>query len=128
MRKLALMLTLASFSVPAFSQPGVPERVEIDMSSFKFMPATITLRHGQAYTLHFVNRSGGGHDFTAPAFFGAAQVNAADRGVVGGGAVKLGGHGVADVHLIAPAAGRYSAHCAHFMHSTLGMKGTIVVQ
>lgn len=127
MRIFASMLSLVVLSAPALAQPA-PERVEIDMSSFKYMPSTVALRHGQAYMLHFVNHSSGGHDFTAPAFFAAAQVSAADRGTVGNGAVKLGGHQVADVHLIAPAAGRYSVHCGHFMHSTLGMKGTIVVQ
>ncbi len=104
------------------------ERVEIDLSNFKFTPDAITLRHGQPYVLHFVNQAKGGHDFEARAFFDAASVAPEDRAAVAKGKVALGDGQSVDVHLTAPAAGTYEAHCTHFMHSTFGMTGKIVVQ
>ena len=121
--------TLAVATLPAatLAQPAAAQRIEIDMASFSYMPAAITLHHGQAYTLRFVNRARGGHDFTAKAFFAAAQVAPADRAKVSGGEVELAGGTEVDVHLIAPAPGRYGVHCSHFMHKLLGMKAAIIV-
>jgi len=78
--------------------------------------------------LHFVNTAKGGHDFSAKAFFAAAEVAPEDRALVAKGSVELSGGQSADVHLTAPAAGSYEAHCSHFMHASLGMTGMILVQ
>ncbi|UVO52173.1 cupredoxin domain-containing protein [Sphingomonas sp. SUN019] len=121
---LALAVLLAS---PVVAQ--TPEqRVDITLKSFKFEPPEIRLKHGVAYVLHFVNASDGGHDFAAKQFFAAARVAPADAASVQGGAVKLKGGEARDVHLIAPAAGRYDVRCTHFLHSTFGMKGAVVVE
>lgn len=101
-------------------------RVEIDLSSFKYTPATIPLRHGQPYVLVFVNKADGGHDLVAQRFFAVARV--ADPAKIAKGEVELGGGETAEVRLIAPPAGTYDVHCSHFMHSTFGMKASIVVQ
>ena len=122
-----LVLSVAALTAPALARPDAAERIEIDLSSFKYRPATITLRHGQAYILHFVNQSGSGHDFVAKKFFGTAQVAPGDRKLIGEGEVELQGGEAADIHLIAPAIGRYEAHCSHFMHSTFGMNAEIIV-
>ena len=124
---LLAALSFVTLPVATLAQQAKQGRIEIDMASYKYMPAAITLHHGQTYTLHFVNRSHGGHDFTAPGFFAAAQVAPADRAKVTGGEVELAGGAEVDIHLIAPAPGRYAAHCSHFMHSVLGMKAVIVV-
>ena len=118
-------------SEPAIAQvPGTSpaQRIEIDLTSFKIQPATITLRHGQPYILHIVNKAHGGHDFVARAFFAAATLSSADRTLLGEGRVELTGGQMADIHLVAPAAGTYQVRCSHFMHSALGMKGTVIVQ
>jgi uncharacterized cupredoxin-like copper-binding protein len=119
------LLALAGAQAPA---QGSPTTVEIDLTNFKIGPDAITLQHGQPYVLHIVNQAKGGHDFEAKAFFDAATVAAGDRAVVAKGKIELGGGQSADVHLTAPAAGTYEAHCTHFMHSTFGMTGKIVVQ
>jgi len=119
------LLALTASQAPA--QAG-PEQVEIDLSNFKFTPSTIMLQHGQPYVLHFVNTAKGGHDFSAKAFFAAAEVAPEDRALVAKGSVELSGGQSADVHLTAPAAGSYEAHCSHFMHASLGMTGMILVQ
>jgi len=121
----AALFALASSQAPA---QGAAERVEIDLSNFKFTPDAITLQHGLPYVLHFVNQAKGGHDFEARAFFDAASVAPEDRAAVAKGKVERGGGQSVDVRLTAPAAGTYEAHCTHFMHSTFGMTGKIVVQ
>ncbi|GLK45868.1 hypothetical protein GCM10017612_37880 [Novosphingobium resinovorum] len=126
------MLTLApveaSRGAPAALDWSHAETLDVQLSSFQFSPSTITLQHGQAYDLHFANVSSGGHDFTAKEFFAAAQIMDSDRARVSGGKVAVdAGHSV-DVHLVAPMAGTYKVRCTHFMHSTFGMTGEIVVQ
>lgn len=121
------MLSAIALSAPAIGRPESGQRVEIEMSSFKYTPSTITLKHGQSYVLHVVNRSDGGHDFVAKAFFAAAQVAPEDRRLIGKGEVELQGGAAVDIRLTAPAPGRYEVHCSHFMHSTFGMKAEIVV-
>jgi plastocyanin len=74
-------------------------------------------------TLTFVNRSGGGHDFTAPAFFQRARIIA---GAAPDGEIELRGHETRSVTLI-PAPGTYRAHCSHFLHKQMGMTDVIVV-
>jgi uncharacterized cupredoxin-like copper-binding protein len=126
MRRFALAaLVLLASNAPGAAQ--TPDRVEIDLSSFKFTPSTIALHHGQSYVLHFVNKASGGHDFAAKAFFKAATIAPGDRATVAKGQIELDGGETADVHLTAPAPGTYEAHCSHFMHSTFGMTGSIVV-
>jgi len=126
---LASCLLLASTSGSAQTPDWAhARRVDINLANFKFTPATITLRHGQPYVLHFVNLSSGGHNFVARQFFAAAAIAPQNDAVVKSGAVALHGGETADVRLVAPAAGTYEAHCSHFMHSTFGMTGSVVVQ
>lgn len=119
---------LAALPMPV-SAADAPATIEIGLSSFKYTPDIITLRHGQPYVLRFRNSGSGGHDFVAKAFFAAADVAAADRAKVGAkGSVEVDGGETVDLHLAAPAApGRYEVHCSHFMHSAFGMKAAIVV-
>lgn len=108
--------------------PDHAETVSVQLSSFRFTPATIRLRQGQAYDLHLENLSPGGHDFAAGEFFAAARIAAADRAKLSGGKVALGGRESVDLHLVAPRAGTYKVRCTHFMHGAFGMTGQIVVQ
>ncbi|PTQ11594.1 copper-binding protein [Sphingomonas oleivorans] len=103
-------------------------RIEIDLSNFKYTPETIRLRQGQPYLFHFANRSSGGHNFTAKAFFAAATVAPEDSKLILNGKIELDGGKTADIRLIAPGPGSYEVHCSHFMHSALGMTGRIVVE
>ncbi len=126
MRFLPLAIAAFALSVPV-TAAELPARVTVTMENFSYTPAALHLRSGQAVTLHFVNDGSGGHDFTAPAFFTAATMDAANRGRVGTkGRVSLGKGESADVTLI-PRAGTYKMHCSHFGHSALGMTGDIIV-
>jgi uncharacterized cupredoxin-like copper-binding protein len=100
--------------------------VEVKLSNFDFTPSSLHLRAGRPVVLHLVNVASGGHDFTAPAFFAAAQVRPQDRGALGKGGVELRGGKSVDVALV-PKAGRYPLKCSHAFHKTFGMSGRIDV-
>ncbi|TFI60296.1 copper-binding protein [Sphingomonas parva] len=131
-RSESLMLASLALTFPAATLAGQPDwshpmPVHVDLSSFKFAPATIRLKAGQPVLLHLVNASSGGHDFTAKDFFAAASVRSSDAAKISKGSIEVAGHQSAEVALV-PKAGRYSLRCSHAFHSTLGMKGTILVQ
>jgi uncharacterized cupredoxin-like copper-binding protein len=86
----------------------------------------VHLKAGRPVILHLVNSASGGHDFTAPDFFAAAQVRAQDRARTGRGSVDLRGGESADVALV-PKAGAYKLKCSHAFHKTFGMTGRILV-
>jgi uncharacterized cupredoxin-like copper-binding protein len=94
--------------------------VTIALSNYRFDPATIRLRHGQPYVLHLVNRSDRKHNFVAPEFLIAAGA--------GRRAVEVPDGAIANVAIIAPAAGTYKVKCTHFTHALRGMKGSIVIE
>jgi len=121
----ALLAVLVSGAATA--QNG-PQALTVELSNFKFTPGTVTLTHGRAYVLHFVNSSSGGHDYVAKDFFAAATIAPEDRAKVKNGEVELSGGETADIHLVANTPGTYKSHCSHFMHSSFGMTGQVVVQ
>ena len=127
MRHLAALALIVAASPVAANPADDAQRVEVTLKSFGFVPAMLTLHHGHAYVLHLTNTASGGHDFAARAFFAAARVDAADQRLVRGGSVEVGGGEAVDVHLVAPAPGRYTLKCTHFLHTTFGMKETIIV-
>ena len=119
-------------ALPALAMAQEPDwsrapTVTVTLSSFDYTPATIRLRAGEPVVLRLVNAAGKGHDFSAPEFFTAAQVRAADRALLAKGTIEVRGRGAVDLAL-RPAAGRYRLRCTHFMHSAFGMKGEIVVE
>ena len=125
------LLAFTFLCLPAAAGAQAPDwahaqRVEVQLSSFAFTPSTLHLRAGRPVVLHLVNSASGGHDFTAPAFFSAAQIRPQDRGRVGQGEIELGGHQSADVALV-PKAGQYPLKCSHTFHKMFGMSGRIVV-
>ena len=106
---------------------GTADSATVALASFRFEPSTIHLKAGKPVTLRLVNSSSSGHDFTAPAFFAAARVAPDDARFVHDGSVTLRGGETRDVRLT-PAIGRYKLKCSHFLHKTMGMAGTIVVE
>jgi len=127
-RSILFSALLAAFASGAVSAQPAPQTLTVEMSNFKFNPSTLTLVRGRPYVLHFVNSASGGHDFVAKEFFASAAIAPEDRGKVDKGEVELSGGETADVHLVANAPGTYKSHCSHFMHSSFGMSGQIIVQ
>lgn len=118
----AALAPLMFASAPSPAQPAA--QLVVTMANYAFTPRPIRLVAGRPVTLTFVNRSGGGHDFTAREFFASSRITA---GAAPGGEVELRGGESRSVTLI-PARGSYKAHCGHFMHSTFGMTDRIIVE
>ena len=101
-------------------------RLTIRLSSFAFDPERIQLRAGTPVVLHFVNESGGGHDFSAPGFF-AASAYPPGASAPAQGRVELRGHETRDVALTPMRPGSYPVECTHFLHGLFGMSGTVEI-
>ena len=132
----ALLLTAPLISV-GYAQSDVAsgaadwskaETIEIDLDSYSFTPKSLHLKQGNAYKLHFVNKSSKSHDFTAPDFFAALTVAPGDFAKVAEGEVELAGGESADVKAVANKAGKYSVKCSKFLHASFGMTGEAVIE
>jgi uncharacterized cupredoxin-like copper-binding protein len=106
------------------AQPAV---ATVDLANFSFAPAQLVLRANTPTILQLRNNASGGHNFSAPAFFAAARIDAASAALVRGGKVEVPGHSTVQVGLT-PAAGQYPLKCSHPLHAAFGMKGTIIVR
>ncbi|WP_176594084.1 cupredoxin domain-containing protein [Sphingobium sp. EM0848] len=127
--KVPALVMLALCSAMAAAQPaGQVQTVTVTLSNFRFTPSTLTLQRGQSYRLHFVNSASGGHNFVAKSFFASSAIAPEDRGKVKDGELALHGGQSVDILLVPGQAGTYESHCSHFMHSSFGMKGTVIVQ
>jgi plastocyanin len=124
--RILLLLPLLFAGTASAAQPdwSRAQRVEVRLASFDFDPETIRLRAGQPVVLHLLNTGGGGHNFAAPQFFAAADVAS---GPVRDGAVEVPGRQSVDIRVV-PARGRYRLRCTHTFHTTLGMRGVILVE
>lgn len=136
MRRIALCLViaLAAFSTPlaksSAQQTTAPadERntVTVRMSNFAFDPNHLRFKAGVPVRLRLVNESGGGHDFSAPAFFAASGFPPGSSAPPDG-AVDLGSHQTVEIVVVPRTPGSYRVECTHFLHSLFGMHGMIEV-
>ena len=120
---LALAATAGSAQAPA--DFGRAAAVEIVLTSFSFTPDTLHLRAGVPVRLT-IRDAKGSHNFAAPKFFAAARIAPEDVGKVRGGKIELEGGEAVTIRMV-PAAGTYKLTCTHFLHTSFGMKGRIVV-
>ena len=102
--------------------------VQVRLIDDKFDPAEIVLEHGKPYRLHIENVGHEMHEFSARAFFRAAQVaNPAATLTNEASEVVLQPGQSRDIDLVAPAAaGTYELTCPD--HDWDGMIGKIVVR
>jgi plastocyanin len=122
--RFAIAVVVSLGSLPLLGAAPATAVQPILVYSYGYSPGPIVLSAGQPVTLQFVNRSGSGHDFTAPAFFGASRIV---TGLVKDGEVDLAPGQTRTVTLV-PARGTYKAHCGHPFHKMLGMHAEIVVR
>jgi plastocyanin len=128
MKRLAALAMLGAASIAPAATPDwqQAELVQVTLSNFAFTPSALHLHKGQPYRLHFVNEGSGGHNFSAPEFFKAAQIDPDDGAKLHNGTVDLEKGAAQDIRLV-PSVGSYTVKCTHFMHSAFGMKGSIDV-
>ena len=119
---LGLGATASSAQTPDFSRAAA---IEIVLTSFSFTPATLHLRAGVPVRLT-IRDTKGGHNFAAPKFFAAARLAPEDASKVRRGKIELEGGEAVAIRLV-PAKGTYKLSCTHFLHTSFGMKGLIVV-
>ncbi|MCB2067101.1 MAG: cupredoxin domain-containing protein [Erythrobacter sp.] len=112
---------------PASVEYSRAQRVEVTLDNFSFAPADLHLQAGRPIALVVTNAASGGHNFTAPEFFAAAQIMPGHADLVASGQLSLSGGQSVTVNLI-PAAGTYRLTCTHLGHAVLGMTGTITVE
>ena len=120
---VAMVSTVGSAQAPA--DYGRAAAVEIVLKSFSFTPESLHLRAGVPVRLTIRDEKGG-HNFAAPQFFAKAKIAPEDAGKVRGGKIELAGGEAVTIRLV-PAAGTYKLACTHFLHTSFGMKGSIVV-
>src|SRR5437660_892553 len=121
---IAILSAVGLCSAGAGAQPvdwSHAQTVDVELSNFKFTPATLSFARGVPYRLHLTNSSSGGHDFAAKELFAASTIDPEDAARIKGGEVALKAGQSADVRLVANQAGSYPIRCTHFMHSTFGM-------
>ena len=128
----ASVIALAAFS----SAPSKHERtivlvndaetITVQLSNFAFEPAYLRLKAGVPVRLHLANKSNGGHDFSAPAFFAASSFPPGTAAPPHG-EVAVGSHKTVDITVVPGTPGTYRLECTHFLHSLFGMHGTIEV-
>ena len=82
----------------AGAQATAEQRVEL--SSFDFTPHELHFRAGQPYALVLANVASGAHDFAAPEFFAAAQVQPRDAALVVEGEIEVPAMSTRTVHLV----------------------------
>lgn len=119
---LILAASPGSAQAPDYSRATA---VEVVLKSFSFTPELLHLHAGVPVRLTIRDEKGG-HNFAAPAFFKAARIAPEDAGKVRSGKIELEGGDVVTIRLV-PAAGSYKLTCTHFLHTSFGMKGSIVV-
>jgi uncharacterized cupredoxin-like copper-binding protein len=133
MRSITIVILSAAaiWSTTAGAQPidwSRAQTVNVELSNFKFTPATLSFTRGVPYRLHLTNTSSGGHDFTAKEFFAASTIDPEDAARLKNGEIELKSGQSADIRLIANKPGSYPVRCTHFMHSTFGMTGAVTVR
>ena len=126
-KSILTVLVLAALAVTRAASAQTAETINIALTDYAFAPAEINLKAGTAYHLHFTNAGTKDHDFTAPELFAASQVAPDDQVKIKRGTVAIDKGQEVDV-TITPGAGKYKVSCTHFMHSMMGMHGTIAVQ
>jgi plastocyanin len=125
---LLLATLLSAAAVPASAQDWqAAHGLSVELSNFKFTPSELRLKRGTPYRIHFSNISSGGHDYVAKEFFDEATIDPEDKAKLSRGGIDLDRGQSIDIRLIANRAGSYKSRCTHFMHSMMGMSGTVVV-
>jgi uncharacterized cupredoxin-like copper-binding protein len=98
------------------------------LSNYAFAPSTLNLQAAATYQLHLTNSGSRDHNFSAPAFFAAARIAPDDQSKVQKGSVEVANGQSIDITVTAGPAGTFPVECTHFMHKSMGLHGSIIVQ
>src|SRR4051812_6000881 len=113
--------------VPASAAPA-DQQIDVTLSNFSFAPNMLRLQRNTSYTLHLMNRASGGHSFSAPELFAAAQIAPEDGVKITNGKIEIPAGQTVDIHLTPMMVGNYAIVCTHFLHQSFGMRGTATIE
>ena len=117
---------IASFgTVAAPPDWSHPQRVEVRLVEYEFVPNELRFQRDVPYQLHLVNAGREGHDFTAGDFFKSVDVRNVDALSEDKASIFLNPGQTADIYFIARNVGLFAPRCAD--HDWAGMKATIIV-
>jgi len=122
---LRLLLALVLLGAAARAEPQ-SVTLQVNLIDDKFVPDHLTLKSGVRYRLHLENHGKHLHEFTAPTFFGAAEIDNPDVLNRERTEVLLQPGESKDVFLTIRRPGGYDLTCAD--HDWEGMIGGITVE
>jgi uncharacterized cupredoxin-like copper-binding protein len=117
---LAMLPLLLGATAPA------PVTLDVVMIDYKFQPDHLTLQHGVPYRLHLENHGKETHEFTAPTFFAASEIDNPDVLNREHTEIVMQPGDVKDLLVTPGPPGKYDLRCAD--HDWDGMTGGITVQ
>jgi uncharacterized cupredoxin-like copper-binding protein len=126
MRKLYLAAAALLLALARIGDAGAADIVQVRLIDDRFDPTEIVLEHGKPYRLHLENGGKEMHEFSARAFFAAAQVQNPAVLTNNGTEMLLHPGQSGDIDLVAPAPGSYELTCPD--HDWDGMVGKITVR
>lgn len=128
MRACAVALVVIALAAPALAEAdwSRAQTVTVLTTDYHFSPEKLVFKRGAAYRLHLENRGRELHEFTAPAFFKAAEIR--DASVLNADRTEIAVHpGEAkDLYFVPQRAGRFPLICSD--HDWTGMTGKITVE
>ena len=129
MTRIASLLLCASvgLATPVASADNAPPRIDIILANFSLTPANIQLAANAPVTLVLTNKGWEDHNFSAPEFFKAAEMDKVMRGRVGKKGKLNFFVGQTRYVTLTPKAGVYKVGCSQLLHADFGMTGTITV-
>jgi uncharacterized cupredoxin-like copper-binding protein len=124
-RRAPLGKMLAAMLLVAACVPRAPGPVAVTVD-YRFVPDHLVFRRGIAYRLHLENKGGEQHEFTAPEFLKAVEIENPE--VVGtyGTEIVLQPGEKKDLRFIARQPGAFKPICSD--HDWAGMVGEITVE
>lgn len=126
-RMLLTAVLIAGLGVSSTAGQSETVTVDVVLADFSFTPSVLRFQHGGHYLLRLSNQGSGGHNFTAPDFFAAVEIDSNDLKDIHKGKVEVPKGSTVDIGFTAVKPGSYRIKCSHFLHSGFGMKGTAVI-
>lgn len=126
---IALLVPLVAYATARATDglaQGGETVVTVQTVEYRFLPADLHFRVGTLYRLHLENAGKEMHEFTAPAFLAAVDMQTPQSLVPAGNEVLLQPGEQKDVLFMPRAPGHYGLICAD--HDWAGMIGEIVIE
>ena len=126
-RMLAVAALILSLGAASPTSRAETVTVDVVLADFSFTPSALNFQHGGHYLLRLSNQGSGGHNFTAPDFFAAVEIDSNGPRDMKKGKIEVPKGQTVEIGFTAVKPGTYGIKCSHFLHSGFGMKGTAVI-